>query len=253
MRSANNGGRSHLIVIDYMLTIRAFGCPVQTMLERAQRRFLDVLASIYIYNEHRGYSSIDRVLEAVRARHSSEAWFIEAVEKHRRDERKHYLMFKKYFEELGRMPFAVDKSCGHIDRLIWLTFGCGIDELDTDAVTDDDQLFFKLCRIIMITEIRGMNQLDILLEDKLVTSDDRLKKIFQVIRKDEPSHWLPYRDWLAKNDGGDPNWNERAADWAVHKSLVFWKVPSIYLNPKMPRRTDWHDAGEAQGIMASAA
>ena len=28
-------------------------------------RFLDVLASIYIYNEHRGYTSLDRVLEAV--------------------------------------------------------------------------------------------------------------------------------------------------------------------------------------------
>ncbi|MCK5747427.1 MAG: hypothetical protein KAH44_14500, partial [Oricola sp.] len=221
------------------------------MLQKAQRRFLDVLASIYIYNEHRGYSSIDRVLEAVRARHSSERWFIEAVEKHRRDERKHYLMFKKYFEGLGRMPFAVDKSCGHIDRLIFLTFGCGIDDLDTDAVTADDDLFFRLCRIIMITEIRGMNQLDILLEDKLVTSDERLKKIFEVIRIDEPSHWTPYRDWLLKNNGGEPKWNERAADWAVHKSLVFWKVPSIYLNPAMPRRTDWHDEGEPQGIMGA--
>lgn len=220
------------------------------MIENAQRRFLDILASIYIYNEHRGYSSIDRVLEAVRARHSSEGWFIAAVEKHRRDERKHYLMFKKYFEELGRMPFAVDHSCGHIDRLIFLTFGCGIDDLDTDAVTADDELFFRLCRIIMITEIRGMNQLDILLEDKLVTSDERLKKIFQVIRKDEPTHWMPYRDWLERNDGGEPRWNERAADWFVHKSLVFWKVPSLYLNPRLPRRQDWHDDGEAQGIMA---
>ncbi len=223
------------------------------MLQKAQRRFLDVLASIYIYNEHRGYSSIDRVLLAVRARHSSERWFIDAVEKHRRDERKHYLMFKKYFEDLGRMPFAVDKSCGHIDRLIRLTFGCSIDELDTDAVTADDGLFFRLCRIIMITEIRGMNQLDILLEDKLVTSDARLKKIFEVIRVDEPSHWTPYRDWLEKNDGGKPKWNELTADWAVHKSLVFWKVPSVYLNPTMPRRTNWQDDGEAQGIMGAAA
>ena len=28
-----------------------------------RRRFLDVLASIYIFNEHRGYTSLDRVLE----------------------------------------------------------------------------------------------------------------------------------------------------------------------------------------------
>jgi hypothetical protein len=38
------------------------------MLRAFRSRFLDVLASIYIYNEHRGYTSLDRVLEAVRAR-----------------------------------------------------------------------------------------------------------------------------------------------------------------------------------------
>ena len=32
-----------------------------------ERRYLEVVASIYIYNEHRGYTAIDRVLEAVRA------------------------------------------------------------------------------------------------------------------------------------------------------------------------------------------
>lgn len=211
------------------------------MLENAQRRFLDILASIYIYNEHRGYSSIDRVLEAVYARHPNERTFIAAVEKHRRDERKHFLMFCRYFEKLGRMPFAVDESCGHIDRLIRLTFGCGIDELDTGAVIAADALFLKLCRIIMITEIRGMNQLDILLEDRLVRSDPALLQIFKVIRKDEPSHWTPYRDWLAAHDGGRPRLNERAADFLVHRSLVFWKVPTLFLDRKLPRRTDWHD------------
>jgi len=223
------------------------------MWKRAERRFLDVLASIYIYNEHRGYSSIDRVLKAVYARHPDEKWFVDAVEKHRRDERKHYLMFRHYFEQLGRMPYAVDRSCGHIDRLIYLTFGCGIDELDTDAVTADDELFFKLCRIIMITEIRGMNQLEILLTDKMVRSDERLVKIYEVIRKDEPSHWMPYRDWLNRNHGGDPRWNERAADWAVHKSLVLWKVPSLLLNPGLKRRTDWHDADDPAGPLLEAA
>ncbi|MBI1391186.1 MAG: ferritin-like domain-containing protein [Alphaproteobacteria bacterium] len=223
------------------------------MLKRVERRFLDVLASIYIYNEYRGYSSIDRVLKSMKARHSSEHWFIEAVEKHRRDERKHYLMFKKYFIDQGRMPFAVDSSCGHIDRLIRLTFGCGIDDLDTDAVSRSDDLFFRLCRIIMITEIRGMNQLDILLEDRLVRGDPALVKIFKVIQKDEPSHWTPYRDWLEKKNGGDPRWNELAADWAVHKSLVFWKVPSLLLSPGLKRRSGWHDDGEDQSIMGRAA
>lgn len=223
------------------------------MLERAQRRFLDILASIYIYNEHRGYSSIDRVLEAVLVRHPDERDFIAAVQKHRRDERKHYLMFRHYFEQRGYMPYAVDRSCGHIDRLIQLTFGCGIDALDTKAVIADDALFQKLCRIIMITEIRGMNQLDALLEDKLVRGDEKLHRIFKVIRKDEPSHWTPYQAWLAAREDVDPRWNEVAADKAVHASLVLWKVPTLFLTPGLARRTEWHDAGDAPGPLLQAA
>jgi len=34
----------------------------QRMIAWFQRRYLDVLGSIYIYNEHRGYTAIDRVL-----------------------------------------------------------------------------------------------------------------------------------------------------------------------------------------------
>lgn len=224
------------------------------MIENAKRRFLDILASIYIYNEHRGYSSIDRVLEAVYARHPREKAFIAAVEKHRSDERKHYLMFRRFFEARGYMPYFVDHSCGHIDRFIRLTFGCGIDDLDTDAVIASDELFFKLCRVIMLTEIRGMNQLDVLLENALVNSDRMLMKIFRVIRRDEPSHWLPYQDWLIAHNGGKPKFSERAADFLVHRSLVFYKVPSLYLNPRLPRRTRWHDEsdGEAKLDMAVA-
>ena len=38
------------------------------MFDWFRRRYLDLLGSIYIYNEHRGYTSIDRILEAVRSR-----------------------------------------------------------------------------------------------------------------------------------------------------------------------------------------
>ena len=38
------------------------------MLSLLRNRYLDVLGSIYIYNEHRGYTSIDRVLAAVKTR-----------------------------------------------------------------------------------------------------------------------------------------------------------------------------------------
>jgi hypothetical protein len=215
------------------------------MLAAWHRRYLDILASVYIYNEHRGYTSIDRVLDAVRSRHPGARSFIEAIEKHRRDERQHYLMFRRYFEDLGRMPFSVDRTCGHIDRLIRLTFGCGIDELDTDEIISSADLFNKLCRIVMLTEMRGMRQVDILLNSPLMTADKRLVKIFKVIERDEPSHWQPYQAWLEANDGGRPTRREKSADFLVHRTLLMVKLPALYLNPRLPRRTDWYDSGEA--------
>ena len=44
-----------------------------------QRRYLDLLGSIYLYNEHRGYTAIDGVLEAVRARWPDDAELIAKV------------------------------------------------------------------------------------------------------------------------------------------------------------------------------
>jgi hypothetical protein len=215
------------------------------MLAAAHRRYLDILASVYIYNEHRGYTSIDRVLDAVRRRHPGASGFIAAVEKHRRDERQHYLMFRRYFEDLGQMPFLVDSTCGHIDRLIRITFGCGIDELDNDEIIASPDLFRKMCRIIMLTEMRGMRQVDILLNSRLMTSDKRLVKIFKVIERDEPSHWLPYQKWLDENGGGAPTRAEKAADFWVHRTLLTVKLPALYLNRRLPRRSEWQDAGEA--------
>ncbi|MEA3008329.1 MAG: hypothetical protein QOJ91_21 [Sphingomonadales bacterium] len=215
------------------------------MLAASHRRYLDILASVYIYNEHRGYTSIDRVLEAVRGRHPGARTFIAAIEKHRRDERQHYLMFRRYFEDLGQMPYSVDRTCGHIDRLIRLTFGCGIDDLDTDEIISSPDLFAKLCRVVMLTEMRGMRQVDILLNSPLMTRDKRLVKIFKVIERDEPSHWLPYQAWLEENDGGRPTRREKTADFLVHRTLLMVKLPALYLNPRLPRRTDWYDAGEA--------
>ena len=214
----------------------------QTMFARARRRYLDILASVYIYNEHRGYQSLDRVLEAVRAKYPDDADFIAQVEKHRADERKHYLMFRRYFEHLGAMPFFVDRTCGHIDRLIKLTFGCHIDDLDTATVVASDDLFNRLCRIVMITEIRGMNQVDELLQSFIVKSDHALIKIFKVVERDEPSHWMPYKAWLGAHDGGMPRLSERIADAWVHRSLIFVKLPLLYLNPWLKRRTDWQDS-----------
>lgn len=207
-----------------------------------RQRFLDVLASIYIYNEHRGYTYLDRVLEAVRALCPDNAEFIAAVEKHRADEEKHYRMFKRWFELRGIMPLKVDRACGHIDHFIESAFGCPIEELDTDAIVADPDVFERLCRIIMITEQRGMAQVDELLRNRFILSDKAMTRIFEVVGRDEPSHWQPYDAWLRAN-GRRPHatWRERWTDYWIHKSLMLAKLPAVFLNRRNPRLTAWPD------------
>jgi len=221
------------------------------MLGWFRRRYLDLLGSIYIYNEHRGYTSIDRVLEAVRARSPDDHALIAAIEKHRADERKHYLMFKRWFELQGKMPLAVDRTCGHIDRFVEIMFRRTIDELDTKAVIASDAQFEKLCRVISLTEQRGYKQVDILLRHPLVTGDKVLMKIFRIIEKDEPSHWAPYDGWLKANGKRDPKWWERAIDTFIHSELLFLKLPVLFLNPFMKRRADWADAHDPAQRLAT--
>ncbi len=220
------------------------------MFAAARRRYLDILASVYIYNEHRGYSSIDRVLDAVRRKFPGETGFIAEIEKHRRDERQHYLMFRHYFESMRAKPYRVDRTCGHIDRLIRLTFGCGIDDLDSDRIISDDEMFFRLCRVIMLTEMRGMRQVEILLRSRSIRSERSLNKIFKVIERDEPSHWMPYQGWLRRRGARMPNLRERIADAWVHRSLILVKLPLLYLNFRLPRRTGWYDEDEGRAAGA---
>lgn len=223
------------------------------MLVWFRRRYLDLLGSIYIYNEHRGYTSIDRVLEAVRMRSPDDTPLIAAIEKHRADERKHYLMFKRWFELQGKMPLAVDRTCGHIDRFVEIMFRRTIDSLDTRAVIASDRLFERLCRVIMLTEQRGHRQVDILLRHPLVRDDKVLMKIFRIIEKDEPSHWAPYEGWLQANGKRPPRWWERAIDGLIHSELLFLKLPALFLNPWMKRRTEWADADDPAQPLASPA
>ena len=225
------------------------------MLAWFARRYLDVLGSIYIYNEHRGYTAIDRVLDAVRARSPDDAELIAAIESHRADERKHYVMFRRWFEHRRMMPLAVDRTFGHIDRFVEIMFGTRIDALDTQAVIDSDRLFERLCRVIALTEQRGYRQVEILLANRFVRGDPVLPRIFGIIKKDEPSHWAPYESWLRANRKGDPKWWERAVDSFIHSELLFLKLPFLFLNPWVPRRTDWADAheGEASPLPALAA
>ncbi len=221
------------------------------MLDWFRHRYLDLLGSIYIYNEHRGYTSIDRVLEAVKARAPDDHALIAAIEKHRADERKHYVMFKRWFELQGKMPLQVDRTCGHIDRFVEIMFRRTIDELDTNRIIAEDDQFEKLCRVISLTEQRGHKQVEILLRHPLVTGDKVLMKIFRIIEKDEPSHWAPYDGWLKANGKRDPKWWERGIDSFIHSELLFLKLPALFVNFRVKRRTAWQDADEPAEVKAS--
>lgn len=206
-----------------------------------KRRYLDVLGSVYIYNEHRGYTAIDRVLHAVRARWPNDIELISRIEKHRADERKHYLMFRRWFERRGYMPLAVDRTCGHIDRFVRIMFGSTIDELDPLEIVSRDDLFQRMCRVISLTEQRGHRQVEILLRHPLVRDNSSLMKIFRIIEQDEPSHWAPYEDWLRQHGHRQPNWWERAIDRFIHGELLFLKIPMLFLRPRLEQRETWPD------------
>jgi hypothetical protein len=221
------------------------------MIRWFRRRYLELVGSIYIYNEHRGYTALDRVLDAVRRHTPDDAAFIAAIEKHRGDEHKHYVMFRRWFERRGIMPYAVDRTCGHIDRFVEIMFRSSIDGLDTDAVMERDVLFERLCRVIALTERRGYRQVEILLRNSIVRDDKILTKIFEIIEKDEPSHWAPYEGWLQRNGRRSPRWWERAIDRFIHSELMVLKIPVLFAMPRLRRRNDWPHEADAIPLAAS--
>ncbi|WP_404711979.1 ferritin-like domain-containing protein [Sphingomonas sp. MMS24-J13] len=229
--------------------------PLLKLHDGLRRRYIDLIGSIYIYNEHRGYTAIDRVLDVVRARFPHDGALAAAIERHRADERKHYVMFRRWFELRGIMPFAVDRTCGHIDRFVEILFRSTIDGLDTQALIERDDLFEKLCRVISLTERRGYRQVEILLRHPVIRGDPVLMKIFRIIERDEPSHWAPYDGWLRANGKRNDTWWERAIDRFIHSELLFLKLPILFLSPRLRRRTDWadaHDQPEMSSNLSSA-
>lgn len=109
----------------------------------------------------------------------------------------------------------------------------------------DGGQFEKLCRVIMITEQRGMRQVEILLENAHIRSDRALTRIFQVVDKDEPDHWMPYDRWLRANGRRPkPRWRELWADYWIHKSLMLVKLPAIFVDRNRPRLAVWPDSVE---------
>jgi hypothetical protein len=214
------------------------------MIKRFRQRFLDLLGSIYIYNEHRGYTAIDRVIEAVKLRWPDDHELIGQIESHGADERKHYWMFRRWFERRGTMPLAIDGTCGHIDRFVGIMFRSKIDELEPLRIVDCDDQFERLCRVISLTEKRGHRQVQSLLQNPMVRGDSQLVKIFNIIERDEPSHWAPYDAWLLAHGRRHPRWWERAIDGWIHAELLFLKLPLLFLNSRLRRRESWPDQEE---------
>ncbi len=208
---------------------------------RLRTRYLDVLASIYLYNEHRGYTALDRILAASRAICPEETDFIAAITQHRAEEEKHYRMFRRWFERQGKMPLAVDAGFGHIDHFIGWIFGVKIDDLDTQNIIAHPKKFAQLCRIIMLTEQRGLTQVEVILRSPIIQSDPILRRIFHIIHHDEPGHFLPYQAWLTRHNAAATNRKERLADWSIHKLLMLVKLPILFMNITHPRLNAWPD------------
>jgi len=204
-----------------------------------RHRLREILASVYLYNEHRGYTQLQDVLEAVRHRHPDETDFIRAVEHHLADEEKHYRMFRGFFHTRARMPFRVPPECGYVNQIVRRVFRQPVESLDREKVVGDDALFYQLCRLIMITEARGMRQVEDVLRWKCVREDRLLTRIFAVIRDDEPAHCFPYQDWLESRGEACVGSHERWADRFTHWDLMFHRIPRMYANPLLPRLAEF--------------
>ena len=222
------------------------------MLSAVRRRWLDIVTSIYIYNEHRGYTALDKVLVAVRRRFPDDHRLIAEIEQHRADEHKHYLMFKRWFQKRGTRPLFVDRACGHIDRFVELVFRSRIDDIDIESFIAQGH-FEQLCRVISLTEQRGYRQVEMLIRHPWIRQDRGLSKIFQIIKQDEPSHWAPYDRWLKLHGGRDPVWWERAIDAFIHSELLLLKLPILFLMAGLERRARWPDDDDVDQPPVAAA
>ena len=77
--------------------------------------------------------------------------------RHRADERKHYLMFKRWFELQGRMPLATGRGYGHIDRFVRIAFGRAIDRLYPAKQGTDGEVILELDGVSHRGVVRDMS------------------------------------------------------------------------------------------------
>lgn len=193
-------------------------------------RLEELILSVYLYNEWRGYTQLEEVLIPYLEGNSIDfdPIFIKGVRKHALDEKKHYQMFKNYFITRKRKPFSLGKSVGFFDLLILCIMG-------PDRNLDYKNNFARLCQIITITEHRGIQQIRTMLNWRWVRNNGQLRKIFQVIQKDEPSHFGPYEQWLAKKGYRKDHVSVKLADCIMHYFIAIIVIPAHFFNFRLKR------------------
>lgn len=194
-----------------------------------------VVLSIYLYNERQGFLQLEALLKAFRQKYPQDQEMAAAIAKHAADEKKHYLMFRNYFEQTGQMPLSLDERIGYVELFILHVFHRPLKMLRQEEILSDEKAFFRLCRVILMTESRGLKQVKWLLKTRWLESEPRLRKIFQIIERDEPSHFLPYQSWLRKHGADLPTFRERAVELWIHGTLVFFRIPALYFKFRNPR------------------
>lgn len=193
-------------------------------------RFKDLILSVYLFNEWRGYTQLEReLIPQLESSIGVDDSFTQAVKKHAADEKKHYNMFKGYFVSNGRMPLAVGRCIGYFDLLARFLLG------STNDISRNERHLAKLCRAIITTERRGIQQLDIILAWPFVKNDEHLRRVFLTIRQDEPSHILPYEMWLKERGYRGPSFFEACIDIIVHYTIAFIFIPIHYCNFRLKR------------------
>ena len=212
---------------------------VAVFFSKIKQRIIDVILSIYLFNEQRGFRYLDQLADIFATKYPQQKEMLQSIRKHAADERKHYLLFCDYFCHRGCMPYATNAWCGYCDQIVKLNFGVFLDELSPLALIQNDNDFFRLCRLIMITEKRGMKQVDVVLHHWLFCHDPALKNIFTIIQKDEPSHCFPYQAWLKHHRQSEESWREFFSDIYINYSLMLWKLPWLVINPWLKTLTEF--------------
>lgn len=199
-----------------------------------RRRFYRTLASIYLYNEERGATQLGVLLESFTRQFPDEVEMQTAIRKHQADERRHGLMFRAYLQRRGWSPLQVGPSLGYIDLLVHHVFGTTLEQLEARRLVENPIALHRLCRLIEITEARGLRQVRWLLNWAWVREDAELYRIFRVIERDEPSHFLPYRAWRARAGAAGVGVPERWADFCVHWGILLFRYPWFVARARQP-------------------